>query len=74
MKSSWGNGYATESTFACIKHGFEKLNLRCITGRAMPANTASLRVLEKCGMTFVTEEVVDEHPALTYQIINPFIQ
>ncbi|MBK5272332.1 MAG: GNAT family N-acetyltransferase, partial [Bacteroidia bacterium] len=25
LKKSWGNGYATESAFACIKYGFEKL-------------------------------------------------
>jgi len=73
IKSSWGKGYATEAAFACIRYGFEKLQLLCITGRAMPANTASLKVLEKCGMTFICEEVVDGHPANTYQIRNPFI-
>jgi ribosomal-protein-alanine N-acetyltransferase len=74
MKRSWGKGYATEAAFACIKYGFEKLNLHCITGRAMPANVASLKVLEKCGMTFINEGVVDGHQAMTYQIINPLIQ
>lgn len=73
IKSSWGKGYASEAAFACIRYGFEKLNLQCITGRAMPANTGSLRVLEKCGMTFTRKEMVDGHPAITYQIINPFV-
>ncbi|MES1216020.1 MAG: GNAT family N-acetyltransferase [Bacteroidota bacterium] len=73
MKKFWGKGYATEAAFACIKYGFEKLNLGCITGRAMPANIASLKVLEKCGMTYISEGIVDEHPSITYQIINPLI-
>ena len=73
LKNAWGKGYATESAYACIKYGFEKLGLRRIVGRAMPENTGSLRVLEKCGMTFIGDEVVDEHPAKTYEILNPSI-
>lgn len=71
IKKAWGKGYATESAYACIKYGFEKLGLRRIVGRAMPENIGSLRVLEKCGMTYIGEEVVDEHPAKTYEILNP---
>jgi [ribosomal protein S5]-alanine N-acetyltransferase len=72
-QSSWGKGYATEAAFASIKYGFEKLNLPRIIGRAVPGNAGSLRVLEKCGMQFLREEVVDGHPAKTYELINPFI-
>ena len=72
-KQYWGKGYATEAAFACIRFGFEKLHLRRIIGRAVPKNTASLHVLKKCGMTFLTEEVVDGHPAKTYEIYNPSI-
>ena len=73
IKSAWGNGYATEAACACIKYGFEKLHLERIVGRAMPENKGSLRVLEKCGMNFIGEEVVDSHPAITYELINPSI-
>ena len=73
-KKFWGNGYATEAAFACIKYGFEKLNLHRIIGRAIPDNTTSLRVLEKCGMRYIEEGVVDGYPAVTYEIINPFIR
>jgi len=73
LKNAWGKGYATESAHACIKYGFEKLGLRRIVGRAMPENIGSLRVLEKCGMTFIGDEVVDGHPAKTYEILNPSI-
>jgi [ribosomal protein S5]-alanine N-acetyltransferase len=74
IKAAWGKGYATEAAFGCIKYAFEKLNIQRIVGRAMPDNTASLKVLEKCGMTYIGEEMVDEHPAKTYEIFNPLIR
>lgn len=73
IKKAWGNGYATEASYACLKYGFEKLDLQRIVGRAMPENMASLRVLEKCGMQYIGEEIVDGHPAKTYEAINPLI-
>ncbi len=74
LKTAWGKGYASEAAFACIKYGFEKLNLQRIIGRAMPDNIGSLRVLEKCGMTYIGDEIVDDHPAKTYEILNPSIR
>lgn len=73
LKSAWGKGYATEAAWASLNYGFEKLHLPRIVGRAMPQNTASIRVLEKCGMKFIGEEVVDDHPAMTYEALYPFI-
>lgn len=72
MQKAWGKGYATEAAYASIKYGFEKLNLTRIVGRAMPDNTNSIRVLEKCGMTYIGEEILDNHPSKTYEILNPF--
>lgn len=72
-KEFWGKGYATEAAFACIKYGFEKLKLNRIIGRAIPGNIASLKVLEKCGMTFLKEETIDGYPAKTYEIFNPSV-
>jgi len=69
LKKAWGKGYATEAAFATLKYGFEKQGLKRIVGRAMPQNHGSLRVLEKCGMTFVCEEIVDDHPARTYEAL-----
>jgi len=73
VKKAWGKGYATEAAWACLQYGFEKLNLQRIVGRAMPQNIASLRVLEKCGMHYIGEEIVDDHPAKTYEALHPFI-
>jgi RimJ/RimL family protein N-acetyltransferase len=69
-KTAWGKGYASEAAMASINYGFEKLGLRRIVGRAMPGNIASIKVLEKCGMKYVGEEVVDGHEAKTYEIIR----
>jgi [ribosomal protein S5]-alanine N-acetyltransferase len=73
-KSSWGNGYATEAAYACIKYGFEKLNLNLITGRAIPENIGSLNVLEKCGMQYIGIQDIDGYQLKTYQIANPLNQ
>lgn len=45
----WGAGYATEAAMACVRYGFDTLGLPEITGRVVPANVASVRVLEKLG-------------------------
>ncbi|MGB3004996.1 MAG: GNAT family N-acetyltransferase [Chitinophagaceae bacterium] len=74
FKSSWGKGYATEAAYACLKYGFEKLGIHRIVARAMPGNFASIRVMEKCGMQYIGEAIVDEHPAKIYEANNPFIQ
>lgn len=73
-KKFWGKGYATEAAFACIKYGFEKLNLHSIVGRAIPDNKSSIKVLQKCGMIDMGEEMVDGYLHRTYKIINPLIQ
>ena len=73
QKKFWGNGYATESAFACLKYGFEKLNLARIVGRAVIGNEVSIKVLKKCGMTYVGEEIVEGYLHKTYEALNPLI-
>jgi len=72
-KAAWGHGYATEAAHACLVYGFQSLNMSRITGRAVPENKGSLRVLEKIGMLFLHEEQVDGHWAKTYELSNPLI-
>jgi len=53
-----GKGYATEAARASIEFGFEVLGLKRIVAVALPDNTASLRVMEKCGMRMIgTQDV-----------------
>jgi ribosomal-protein-alanine N-acetyltransferase len=52
-KDRWGRGYATEAAQACLDYGFEAARLPRVVGLVAPQNTASARVLEKCGMELV---------------------
>jgi RimJ/RimL family protein N-acetyltransferase len=71
--TSWGKGFATEAANATLQYGFSKLNIQKIVGRAVPENSGSWRVLEKIGMQFTREELVDGHWARTYELSNPLI-
>jgi [ribosomal protein S5]-alanine N-acetyltransferase len=73
MKKFWGRGFATEAAYECTKYGFKRLNLKRIVGRALPENTASLRVLEKCGLEYIGIEEIDGFKLKTYEILNPSI-
>lgn len=61
FETHWNKGYATESAKACIEYGFEKLHLTTIIGRAMLENVASIKVLQKIGLTFEREFDFDTH-------------
>lgn len=65
-KTAWGKGYATEAAKHTLDHGLNKLDLSIITGRAHIENLASIKVLEKIGMQFSTQEMVDGCPVKTY--------
>ncbi|HEV2705378.1 MAG TPA: GNAT family N-acetyltransferase [Pyrinomonadaceae bacterium] len=49
----WGAGAATEAARASLRFGFEQLGLERIAAVAFPENTASRRVMEKLGMTYL---------------------
>ncbi len=67
-KKHWNNGFATESAKACLDYGFEKLKLQRIVGRAMEANIASIKVLEKIEMKYVETIDFEKHSGVLYQI------
>ena len=46
-----GRGYGTEAASRVLRYGFEELSLHRIEARFMKGNEASLRVMEKLGMT-----------------------
>jgi RimJ/RimL family protein N-acetyltransferase len=45
----WNHGYATEAVRAIIDHAFTEGGLELLSGGCRVTNTASRRVLEKCG-------------------------
>lgn len=51
MPSFWGKGFATEVAKTLIKSGFEEFRLHRIEAGVATENKASIRVLEKSGMT-----------------------
>lgn len=66
----WGQGYATEASEAALKYGFEVLKLPRIIAKAMPENTASLKVMQKLGMTFrgLNTDPCDPHHFILYDL------
>ena len=75
-REAWGKGYGTEGSRALIDKGFRDLGVRRVVASTMTVNTASRRVMEKCGMrlvrTFFMEwpEVIEgsEHGDVEYAI------
>lgn len=51
-KPFWGQGYATEASFAVIHYGFKEVGLNRIFATHMTRNPASGRVMEKLGMQY----------------------
>ena len=48
----WGRGIATEAVGAVIEFAFDELGANRVEAHFIEGNNASLRVMEKCGMTF----------------------
>lgn len=51
LPDNWGKGYATEISKTLIKSGFEKFDLHKVEAGVATENIASIKVLEKSGMT-----------------------
>ncbi|WP_280267565.1 GNAT family N-acetyltransferase [Nocardia wallacei] len=49
----WSRGYATEAARALIRKGFTELGVERVWAQTMAVNTASRRVMEKSGLTYV---------------------
>jgi RimJ/RimL family protein N-acetyltransferase len=80
-RDAWGHGYATEGSRALIRHGFVTLGVETISARTLLRNTASQRVMQKCGLRETgrftyPEDVIagrdeDERAAVLYTITRP---
>jgi len=51
QRLAWGKGYATEGAQALIRKGFLELGVLRVVATALAANVASIRVMEKAGLT-----------------------
>jgi RimJ/RimL family protein N-acetyltransferase len=78
-RSTWNTGYATEGSRALISMGFTGLGVERVFGHTMTVNTASRRVMEKCGLTLARTTLYDgpdpiegsEHGEVEYAITKP---
>lgn len=52
LRTAWGRGYASEMARALVTYGFERLQLREIVAVVLPQNRASVRVIQKAGLTY----------------------
>ena len=67
---AWGKGYATEFTKKAVDFGFNHLDKEEIFGVVRPDNIASVKVLEKAGMTQIgtLNDVPGRPESLVYRI------
>jgi RimJ/RimL family protein N-acetyltransferase len=68
LPAYWGAGLATEASQAAVDYGFQQLRLKRIIGLVDPQNAASVRVLEKLGLTFAGMVTYAGHSAAKYVI------
>ncbi|WKE64037.1 GNAT family N-acetyltransferase [Gallaecimonas kandeliae] len=52
----WGKGFCTEACRAFIDHCIEAFGFKAIYGKHLAINPASGRVMEKCGLTYMSTE------------------
>lgn len=67
---AWGKGYATEFSKKTIAFGFDEINKEEIFGVVRPDNIASVKVLEKSGMSLIgkLDDVPGQPESLIYII------
>lgn len=68
LKSAWGQGIATEACARMLRFAFEQTAITDIYATIDPDNAASLKVLTKCGLSFIGQYRAWGEDAPWYQI------
>ncbi len=66
LEPHWGKGFATEAARATCELARQKLRGERVVGKAMLANVASRRVLEKIGLTYEGDAEEEGHAFAVY--------
>lgn len=66
----WLQGLATEAARAMLRYGFEELKFTRIITSADAPNAASLRVMEKAGMTFEKRVLIEGQDIVYYALMR----
>lgn len=74
QRSGWGQGYATEALRALVRFGFEELALTRLADSCDVRNSASARVMEKCGFHCEREQNGERFYALTAEEWQEIVQ
>ena len=72
--AEWGKAFATEAARAMIRHGFEELSFNRIQASTDAPNQASVRVMEKAGMTFDKRTLTNGLDTIYYSITREAFQ
>ncbi|MGA9997820.1 MAG: GNAT family N-acetyltransferase [Pyrinomonadaceae bacterium] len=69
-KAYWGMGLATEMATASLRFGFQEKNFERIVAIAKPENLASVRVMQKIGMSYERHTSYYNFPVIQYSILR----
>ena len=69
-KAFWGKGYGTEAASMCIKDGFTRLHLQRIYAEAYAENIGSIRIMEKVGMKYLKDTILEDAPGKVYEMLK----
>lgn len=64
----WHRGLATEAATAALRHGFESLGFERVVAATDPPNRASVRLMERLGMTFERRGPLNGRDTLFYSM------
>ena len=67
-KAYWGRGLATELARASLRFGFEEHKFESIIAVAKPENAASIRVMEKAGLSYEMHATYYKMDVIQYRI------
>ncbi|MFT3979531.1 MAG: GNAT family N-acetyltransferase [Ferruginibacter sp.] len=68
--AAWGKGYGAEAAAACLEYAFAKLKLEQVNACAHVENKGSLRILEKIGMQYTHDDVIDDCPVKCFVAVK----